>query len=84
MLIYEFLDVDIQYRIKVYSDIRYNDGLRSLQFDIGSSDIKLSPILLITDIGLSVHLWGSAMGSKIIVIFSGPSNEWQSNRYFLQ
>ncbi len=47
---------DIRYRIKVYSDIRYNVGLRSLQSDIGSSDIKLSPISLITDIGVSAHL----------------------------
>jgi hypothetical protein len=54
VLIYEFLDVG--YRIKVYSDIRYNVGLRSLQSDIGSSDIKLSPISLITDIGVSAHL----------------------------
>ena len=48
---------DIGYRIKVYSDIRYNVGLRSLQSDIASSDIKLSPISLITDIGVSAHLW---------------------------
>jgi hypothetical protein len=48
---------DIGYRIKVYSDIRYNVGLRSLQSDIGSSDIKLSLISLITDIGVSAHLW---------------------------
>jgi hypothetical protein len=54
VLIYEFLDVG--YRIKVYSDIRYNVGLRSLQSDIGSSDIKISPISLITDIGVSAHL----------------------------
>jgi hypothetical protein len=54
VLIYEFLDVG--YRIKVYSDIRYNVGLRSLQSDFGSSDIKLSPISLITDIGVSAHL----------------------------
>ncbi len=47
---------DIGYRIKVYSDIRNNVGLRSLQSDIGSSDIQLSPISLITDIGLSAHL----------------------------
>jgi hypothetical protein len=47
---------DIGYRIKVYSDIRYNVGLRSLQSDIGSSGIKLSPISLITDIGVSAHL----------------------------
>ncbi len=57
VLIYEFLDVG--YRIKVYSDIRYNVGLRSLPSDIGSSDIKLSPISLITDIGVSAHLWQS-------------------------
>jgi hypothetical protein len=55
VLIYEFLDFG--YRIKVYSDIRYNVGLRSLQSDIGSSYIKLSPISLITDIGVSAHLW---------------------------
>jgi hypothetical protein len=48
---------DIGYRIKVCSDIRYNVGLRSLQFEIGSSDIKLSPISLIMDIGVSAHLW---------------------------
>jgi hypothetical protein len=47
---------DIGYRIKVYSDIRYNVRLRSLQYDFGSSEIKLSPISLITDIGLSAHL----------------------------
>jgi hypothetical protein len=54
MLIRKLMDVG--YRIKVYSDIRYNVGLRSLQSDIGSSDIKLSPISLTTDIGLSAHL----------------------------
>jgi hypothetical protein len=42
---------DIGYRLTVYSDIRYNVGLLSLQ-----SDIKLSPISLITDIGVSAHL----------------------------
>ncbi len=47
---------DIGYQIKVYSDIRYNVGLHSLQSDIGSSDIKLSPISLIKDIGVSAHL----------------------------
>jgi hypothetical protein len=30
---------DLGYRIKVYSDIRLNVGLRSLQSDIGGSDI---------------------------------------------
>jgi hypothetical protein len=48
---------DIGYRTKVYSDIRYNVGLCALQSDIGRSDIRLSPISLITDIGLSAHLW---------------------------
>ncbi len=47
---------DIRYRIKVYSDIQYTVGLRSLQSDTGGSDIKLSPISLITDIGLSAPL----------------------------
>jgi hypothetical protein len=47
---------DIGYRIKVYSDIRCNVRLRSLQLHIGSSDIQLSPISLITDIWLSAHL----------------------------
>jgi hypothetical protein len=48
---------DIGYRTKVYSDIRYNVGLCDLQSDIGRSDIRLSLISLITDIGLSAHLW---------------------------
>jgi hypothetical protein len=47
---------DIGYRTKVYSDIQYNVGLCALQFDIGCSDIRLSPISLITDIGLNAHL----------------------------
>ncbi len=42
---------------KVYSYIRYNVGLCTLQSDIGRSDIRLRPISLITDIGLSAHLW---------------------------
>ncbi len=45
---------DIEYQIKIYSDIQYNVGLCSLQSDIGSSDIKLSTISLITDIGVSL------------------------------
>jgi hypothetical protein len=49
--------LDIGYRSKVYSDIRYNVGLSALQSDIGHSDIRLSPISLITDIGLTAHLW---------------------------
>jgi hypothetical protein len=48
---------DIVYGTKVYSDIRYNFGLCALQSDIGRSDIRLSPISLIMDIGLSAHLW---------------------------
>jgi ABC-type nickel/cobalt efflux system permease component RcnA len=47
---------DIVYRIKVYSNIQYNVGLRSLQSDNGGSDIRLSPILLITDFGLNAQL----------------------------
>jgi hypothetical protein len=47
---------DIGYWTKVYSDIRYNVGLCALQSDIGRSDIRLSQILLITDIGLRAHL----------------------------
>jgi hypothetical protein len=47
---------DIGYRTKVYSDIRYNVGLCALQSDIGRSNIRLSPISLITDIGVSAHL----------------------------
>ncbi len=47
---------DIGYRTKVYSDIWYNVGLGALQSDVGRSDIRLSPISLITDIGLSAHL----------------------------
>ncbi len=50
---------DAGYQIKLYSDIRYNVWLRSLQSDIGSSDIKFSPISLITDIGVSAHLWSA-------------------------
>jgi hypothetical protein len=51
MLNYEVWDVE--YRIKLYSDICYNVGFRSLQSNIGGSDIRLSPISLITEIGLS-------------------------------
>jgi hypothetical protein len=42
---------DITYQTKIYSDIRDNVRLHSLQ-----SDIKLSPISLITDIEVSAHL----------------------------
>ncbi len=54
VLIFEFLDDGSNIRIKVYSNIQYNVGLRSLQSDIGSSDIKLSLKSLITHIGVSV------------------------------
>jgi hypothetical protein len=47
---------DVGYRAKVYSAIRYNVGLSALQLDIGRSDSRLSPISLITDIGLSAQL----------------------------
>ncbi len=47
--------LDIGYRIKVYSDIPHNVGFCSFQSDIGGSDITLSPISLITDIGLNAH-----------------------------
>ncbi len=50
------LESDIGYQTKFYSDIRYNVGLCTIQSHIGSSDIRLSPIRLITDIGLSAHL----------------------------
>ncbi len=50
------VESDIGYSTKVYSDIRYNVGLCALQSDIGHSDIRLSSISLITDIGLSAHL----------------------------
>jgi hypothetical protein len=42
---------------QVYSDIQFNFRLCALQSDIGRYDIRLSPISLITDIGLSAHLW---------------------------
>ncbi len=54
---------DIGYRIQAYSYIRYNVGLCSFQSDIGSSDTQLSPISLITDIGLSAHLCCSPTSS---------------------
>jgi hypothetical protein len=57
VLIYKTWMSDIPYGIKDYSDIRYNYGLCSLRSDIGSSDIKFSPISLVTDIGVSAHLW---------------------------
>jgi hypothetical protein len=44
-------------RTKFYSDIRYIVGLGTLQSNIGRSDIRLSSISMIMDIGLSAHLW---------------------------
>jgi hypothetical protein len=57
--IYEFLDVGYWISDKSLFRYRYNVGLCSLQSDIRSSDIKLSPISLITEIGVSAHLWNS-------------------------
>ncbi len=54
--IYKFFISDIGYQTKVYSDIRYDVRLCALQSDIGHSDIRLSSISLITDIGMSAHL----------------------------
>jgi hypothetical protein len=53
--------LDVGYWIKAYSDLRYNVGLCFLQSDIRGFDIRLSPIPLITDIGLSAHLCFSQM-----------------------
>jgi hypothetical protein len=41
---------------KIYSDIRYNVGLWILQLAVGGSNIRLSTVPLITDIGLSAHI----------------------------
>jgi hypothetical protein len=41
---------DIEYRMKVYSDIRPNVRVRSLQSDIAGSDVRLSPLPLTTEI----------------------------------
>jgi hypothetical protein len=64
---------DIGYRLTVSSDIRNNVGLLSLQTDIGRSDIKLSPILLLTDIGVSVQLWRDAIGKMGLLLKTGMS-----------
>jgi hypothetical protein len=53
---------DMGYQTKVFFLIQYNVGLHSLQSDIGGSDIKLSPISLITDIGVSAtYIWVSIL-----------------------
>ncbi len=52
------VESDMGYPTKVYSNVWHNVGLCTLQSDILRSDIRLSPISLITDIGLSSHLWG--------------------------
>jgi hypothetical protein len=50
---------------------RYNVGLCAIQSDIGHCDNRLSPISLITDIGLRAHLWYSAIfHSNILLIYS--------------
>jgi hypothetical protein len=51
MLVHALIS-DMGYGIKVYSDIRYDVRLRTHQSDVGSSDFRLSPISVITDIGL--------------------------------
>jgi hypothetical protein len=57
----EFTNIDVGYQISDKSLFQYpiysNVGLCTLQSDIGRSDIRLSLILLITDTGLSAHLW---------------------------
>jgi hypothetical protein len=68
----QILMLDIGYQTKVYSDIRYNVGLYALRADIGRSDIRLSPISLITDIGLSAHLWSKVV-SIDISLFKPPN-----------
>jgi hypothetical protein len=72
---------DIGYRMKVYSDIQHNAGLHSFQPDVRSCDIKLSPILLITDIGVSAHLW-IYRTIKIPKIISFPKLVIFSNFFF--
>ncbi len=70
-----FTNIYIGYRTKVYSDIRYNVGLWALQSDIGRSDIRLSPILLITDIGPSAHLC-PVLSWKIVCAAWAPVSGW--------
>jgi hypothetical protein len=53
-----FIQINFGYEILDKSLFRYpNVGLCAFQSDIGRSDIRLSPISLITDIGLSAHLY---------------------------
>jgi hypothetical protein len=52
VLISGYFDVGCGISDKSLFHIRYNVGHRSLQSDIGRSDIKLSPKTLITDIGV--------------------------------
>ncbi len=61
----QMLMSDIKYQTKVYTDIPHNVGLCALQSDIGRSDIRLSPISLITDIGLSAHLCWQVRNSDL-------------------
>ncbi len=56
LLSFELWDVGYRISDKSLFRYRYNVRLRSLQFNIWSSDIQLSPISLITDFGLSGHL----------------------------
>jgi hypothetical protein len=91
VLIYECLDVGYRISDKSLFRYQYNVGLRSLQSDIGSSDIKLSPISLITDIRVSAHLciymWFNSLRSnfrlnevqwhrsRIIISLCNPAHE---------
>ncbi len=58
-----FPNIDVGYRKsdKSLFRYRYNVRLCALQSNIGRSDIRLSPISLITDIGLSAHLYYQLM-----------------------
>jgi hypothetical protein len=48
---------DIRYQIKVYFDLQYNIGLRSLQTDMKDPISSSVPVSMITDIGPSgAHL----------------------------
>ncbi len=71
---------DIGYRTKVYSDIRYNVGLCALQSDIGRSNIRLSPVLLITDVGLSAHLCLFRFKAKRVLLPFRLVSLWTKNK----
>jgi hypothetical protein len=56
MIIYREFDIRCHISEKVCALLRLNVGHFSFQSDIGSSNIRLSLILLITDIGQSAHI----------------------------